>query len=165
MAAAMVKAEDALWDARGSHDPTVAAVLTQCSRSPAPNNGKRGDKWSGNAPSKSRPPPALTSIPFSTLAMAYVNFTFITPIRLTGVLHPVLGRKTGLTPNHFRFSGFFHMLKYCHIPENSQDFPIFSFSTSKSNDFSLECKYLGSKLTFNTKFKRIYILKATLCRV
>jgi hypothetical protein len=93
MAAAMVKAADALWDARGSHDPTVAAVLTQRSRSPAPNNGKRGDKWSGNAPSKSHPPPALTSIPFSTLAMAYVNFTFITPIRLTGVLHPVLGRK------------------------------------------------------------------------
>jgi hypothetical protein len=26
MAAAMVKAADALWDARGSHDPTVAAA-------------------------------------------------------------------------------------------------------------------------------------------
>ncbi len=55
-AAAMVKAADTLWDARGSHDPTVAAAMTQRSRSPAPNNGKRGDKWSGNAPSKSRPP-------------------------------------------------------------------------------------------------------------
>jgi hypothetical protein len=27
-AAAMVKAADALWDARGSHDPTVAATTT-----------------------------------------------------------------------------------------------------------------------------------------
>jgi hypothetical protein len=42
-AAAMVKAADALWDARGSHDPTVAATSTQRSRSPAPSNGKRGD--------------------------------------------------------------------------------------------------------------------------
>jgi hypothetical protein len=50
-AAAMVKAADALWDARGSHDPTVAAAITQRNRSPAPNNEKRGDKRSG----KSRP--------------------------------------------------------------------------------------------------------------
>jgi hypothetical protein len=55
-AAAMVKAADALWDARGCHDPTVAAASTQRSRSPAPHNGKRGDKRSGNARSKSRPP-------------------------------------------------------------------------------------------------------------
>ncbi len=27
-AAAMVKAADVLWDARGSHDPTVAAAMT-----------------------------------------------------------------------------------------------------------------------------------------
>jgi hypothetical protein len=56
MAAAMVKATDTLWDARGSNDPTVAAATTQRSRSPAPNNGKRGDKRSGNARYKSRPP-------------------------------------------------------------------------------------------------------------
>jgi hypothetical protein len=55
-AAAMVKAADALWDAMGSHDPTVAAASTQRSRSPAPSNGKRGDKRGGNARSKSRPP-------------------------------------------------------------------------------------------------------------
>jgi hypothetical protein len=48
-AAAMVKAADTLWDARGSHDPAVAAATIQQSRRPAPNNGKRGDKWSGNA--------------------------------------------------------------------------------------------------------------------
>ncbi len=55
-AAAMVKAADALWDARGGHDHTVAAASTQRSRSPAPHNGKRGDKRGGNARSKSRPP-------------------------------------------------------------------------------------------------------------
>ena len=55
-AAAMVKAADALWDARGGHDPTVAAATTQRSRSPAPNTGRRGDKRGGNARSKSRPP-------------------------------------------------------------------------------------------------------------
>ena len=55
-AAAMVKAADALWDARGGHDPTVAAASTQRSRSPAPNSGKRGDKRGGNARPKSRPP-------------------------------------------------------------------------------------------------------------
>jgi hypothetical protein len=55
-AAAIVKAADALWDARGSHDPTVAAASTQRSRSPAPHSRKRGDKRSGNARSKSRPP-------------------------------------------------------------------------------------------------------------
>jgi hypothetical protein len=41
MAAAMVKTADALWDAQGGYDPTVAAAMTQQSRSPAPNNGKR----------------------------------------------------------------------------------------------------------------------------
>jgi hypothetical protein len=54
--AAMVKAADALWDTRGGHDPTVAAASTQHSRSPAPHSGKRGNKRSGNARSKSRPP-------------------------------------------------------------------------------------------------------------
>jgi hypothetical protein len=55
-AAAMVKAADALWDARGGHHPTVAAALIQRSRSPAPHSGKRGDTRRGNARSKSRPP-------------------------------------------------------------------------------------------------------------
>jgi hypothetical protein len=54
-AAAMVRAADALWDSRGGHDPTVAAASTQRS-SPAPGNGKRGDKRGGNARPKSRPP-------------------------------------------------------------------------------------------------------------
>jgi hypothetical protein len=38
-AATMVKAANALWDAWGSHDPTVAATSTQRSRSPAPSSG------------------------------------------------------------------------------------------------------------------------------
>ncbi len=49
-AAAVVKAVDALWDARGGHDPMVAAATTQRSRSPAPAKGKKSDKRSGNVP-------------------------------------------------------------------------------------------------------------------
>jgi hypothetical protein len=94
-AAAMVKAADTLWDARGSHDPTVAAASTQRSRSPAPHNGKRGDKKRAATPAlKVAPLPTQICIHFKTLEMASVNFTTTTPIRLTGVLHPVLGRKT-----------------------------------------------------------------------
>jgi hypothetical protein len=59
MAAAMVKAADALRDAQGGHDPTVAAASTQRSRSPAPSSGKRGDKRGGNASPISRPPSCL----------------------------------------------------------------------------------------------------------
>jgi hypothetical protein len=55
-AAAMVKAADSLWDARGGHDPTVAAASTQRNRSPAPSSGKRGNKRGGNARPKSCPP-------------------------------------------------------------------------------------------------------------
>jgi hypothetical protein len=68
MAAAMVKVADALWYARGGHDLTVAAASTQRSMSPAPSSGKRGNKRSGNARSKSRPLPSQTFIPFKTLA-------------------------------------------------------------------------------------------------
>jgi hypothetical protein len=55
-AAAMVKAADALWDARGGHDPTVADASTQQSKSPAPSSGKTGDKRGGNTRPKSRLP-------------------------------------------------------------------------------------------------------------
>jgi hypothetical protein len=55
-AAAMVKAADALWAARGGHDPTVTAATTQRSRSPAPNSGRRGDERGSNACFKSCPP-------------------------------------------------------------------------------------------------------------
>jgi hypothetical protein len=56
MAAAMVKAAEALRNAQGGHNPTVPATLIQRSRSAAPNNEKRekrGDKRSCNACSKS----------------------------------------------------------------------------------------------------------------
>ncbi len=42
---------------------------------------------------KVSPLPAQTSIPSKTLAMACINFTITMPIRLTGVLHPVIGRE------------------------------------------------------------------------
>jgi hypothetical protein len=45
----MVKAADALGNARGGHDPTVAAAWTQQSRRPAPSSRKRGDKRDSNA--------------------------------------------------------------------------------------------------------------------
>jgi hypothetical protein len=44
MTTVVVKAVDALWDARGGHNPTVTAVTTQRSRSPAPATGKKSDK-------------------------------------------------------------------------------------------------------------------------
>jgi hypothetical protein len=90
-----VKAADTLWDARGGHDPTVAATSPQQSRSHAPHNGKRGDKKRAAIPAlKVAPLPTLISIRFKTLAKASVNFTTTTPTRLAGVLHPLLGRKT-----------------------------------------------------------------------
>jgi hypothetical protein len=55
-AALMVKAADALWDARGGHDTAVAAASTQRSRSPAPHSRERGDKRGGNAPLQKSPP-------------------------------------------------------------------------------------------------------------
>jgi hypothetical protein len=58
-AADMVKAADALWDARGGHHPTVAATSTQRSRCPASSSRKRGDKRGGNARPKSRFPSRL----------------------------------------------------------------------------------------------------------
>ncbi len=112
-AAAMVKAADALWDARGGHDPMVAAALTQRSRSPAPSSGKRGDKRGGNARPKSRPLPAQISTLFKTLAMACANFTTTTPIGLTGAFRPVLGRKTNLLLGPCQFGGFSNTC-HCH---------------------------------------------------
>ncbi len=114
------RAAYALWDAQGGHNSTVAATSTQRRRSPAPSNGKRGNKRSGNAcppaAPKVTPLPAQIFIPFKTLAMTCVNFTIITPIGLTGVFHPVLGRKTSMPPNYFRFGG---QSKTCHCHGNA----------------------------------------------
>ncbi len=113
MAAAMVKAADALWDARGGNNPTVAAASTQRNRSPAPGSGKRGDKRGSNARPKSRPP-FLPRLPISkTLAMACANFTITMPIGLSSAFSPVLGRKTNSPPDPFQFGGFPHTC-HCH---------------------------------------------------
>jgi hypothetical protein len=77
-------AADALWDAQGGHDATVAAASTQRSRSPAPSNGKRSVKRDGNARPKSRPLPAQIFILLKTLAVACANFPTTMPIGLTG---------------------------------------------------------------------------------
>ncbi len=42
-----------------------------------------------------------------------VNFTIITPIRLTGALRPLLGQKTSLPPDHFRFNSQSNT-RHCH---------------------------------------------------
>ncbi len=55
-AMAIVRVADALWDAHGSHDPTVEATMTQHSRRPAPTDRKKSDRRNGNARSKSHPP-------------------------------------------------------------------------------------------------------------
>jgi hypothetical protein len=112
-ATAIVKAADAVWDARGGHDLMAAAASTQRSRSPAPGSVKRGDKRGGNARPKSRPPSCPDFYSFQTLAMACANFTTTTPIGLTGAFRPVLGRKTNSPPNPFWFGGFFHTC-HCH---------------------------------------------------
>ncbi len=57
MAAAMVRAADALWDARGGNDLMVAAATTQRNKSPDPNSGKQSNKRKGIACFKSRPLP------------------------------------------------------------------------------------------------------------
>jgi hypothetical protein len=53
--------------------------------------------------------------------MACVNFTIITPMRLTGAFRPVLGQKTSMPPNHFWF-GNQSNTRHCHgnaFPSNA----------------------------------------------
>ncbi len=73
-AVAMVRATDALWDALGSHNPTVAATMTQCSRSPAPASGRKNDRRNGNAHSKSRPPSSSHFFSFQNHDNGLCNF-------------------------------------------------------------------------------------------
>ncbi len=56
MAAAMVKAADALWDARADHDPTVAAAWTQRRRSPLTAAGREATKGAVTPAPKVAPP-------------------------------------------------------------------------------------------------------------
>jgi hypothetical protein len=113
MAAAMVKAVDALLDAGDGHDPTVAAASTQRNRSALPAARREVTKGAVTPVPKVAPLPAQIFIHFKTLAMACVNFTITTPIGLTGAFHPVLGRKTNTPPDPFRFGDFSHTC-HCH---------------------------------------------------
>jgi hypothetical protein len=61
-----------------------------------PTMGSEATKRVATPGLKVAPLPALIYIPSKTLAMASVNFTTTMPTRLTGVLLPVLGRKTKL---------------------------------------------------------------------
>jgi hypothetical protein len=108
-----VRAADALWDARGGHEPTVTAATTHRSRSPAPTSGKTNDKRNCNARSKSRPPSRPAFHAFQNPANGVSSFTTITPTEHTGVLHPVLFRKTKVLPNLFWFGGH-SSTHHCH---------------------------------------------------
>jgi hypothetical protein len=105
MAAAMVKAADALWDARGGHNPTVAAASPQRSRSPAPNSGKRGDRQSGNNRSKSHPPYRPDFYSFQNPGNGVCKFDNYYAHKAHRCASPVLGRKSSLPLNHLRFGG------------------------------------------------------------
>jgi hypothetical protein len=78
---------------------------------PLPAAGREATKWVVMPAPKVVPLPAHIFIHFKTLAMACVNFTITTPIELTGAYSPVLGLKTNMPPDPFRFGGFPHT---CH---------------------------------------------------
>jgi hypothetical protein len=67
--------------------------------------GREATKGKVTPAPKVAPLPAQAFIHFKTVAMACINFTITTLIRLTGALCPVLCRKTSLPPNHFRIGG------------------------------------------------------------
>jgi hypothetical protein len=115
----MVKATDALWDAQGGHKPTVIATTTQRNRSLLPLVGSKATKGTATPIPKAAPLPAPISIPFKTLAMACANFTITLPTRLTGVFHNILGQKTELPLNPFRFRGFSGHSSTCHCHGNA----------------------------------------------
>jgi hypothetical protein len=110
-AVAMVRAADALWDARGGHGPTVAAAMTQHSRSPAPASGKKNNKRTGNAPSKS-----LISSLFKTRVMACASFIAFRATKHTSAVFPDPCRKTKALPNPYQLGGKFNT---CHCHSNA----------------------------------------------
>jgi hypothetical protein len=70
-----------------------------------PLAGRRAIKGTAMPVQKVAHLPALLSTLFRTLPMACASFTTITPIEHTGVLHPVLSRKTKVPPKLFWFGG------------------------------------------------------------
>ncbi len=78
MAAAIVRAADALWGASGGYDPMVAAAMTHCIRSLAPAGRKQCNKRASDARSKSRPSSNQDFFSSQTLAMACVSIIITT---------------------------------------------------------------------------------------
>jgi hypothetical protein len=76
-------------------------------------SGRRATKGTATPAPKVTLLPALTSIRFTNLAMASVNFTITMLTRLTGVFHPVLGKKTKKPLNPYRFGSTINTL-HCH---------------------------------------------------
>jgi hypothetical protein len=76
-------------------------------------SGRRATKGAAKPAPKVALLPALTSIRFTTLAMASVNFTITTLTKLTGVFHPVLGKKNKKPLNLYRFGSTINTL-HCH---------------------------------------------------
>jgi hypothetical protein len=111
-AVAMVRAADALWDARGGYDHTAAAATTQFSRSPAPTSGKKNAKRNGNPP-KVALLPALTSFLYKTQAMAFANFRTSMATKHRSAFSCVPGRKTKAPPNPYLFGSKFSTC-HCH---------------------------------------------------
>jgi hypothetical protein len=85
MTATMIKAADTLWDARGGHDPTVAAATTHRNSSPAPSGGSGAIIGPVLPVQKVAPLPTKIFSVFKTPAMAGASITITTIQEPTGV--------------------------------------------------------------------------------
>jgi hypothetical protein len=93
MAAAMVKAAKPFGAATTLRSQPLRHSEA---RAPLPAAGREATNGAVMPVPKVAPLPVQIFIHSKTLAMACANFTIITPIGLTGVFRPVLGRKTNL---------------------------------------------------------------------
>jgi hypothetical protein len=81
----MVTAADALWDARGGHDPTVVAATTNTNRSPAAVGRSRATGGARVPVQKVVPLPTRIFSVFKTLAMACASIIIATMQEFIGV--------------------------------------------------------------------------------
>jgi hypothetical protein len=93
-AEAMVKAADALWMLRVAMTPQLQLPRLSAEGAPLLTTGSEATKRAATNTLKVIHLPALISIHFKTLAMAFVNFTTTAPTKFTGVLRSMLGLKT-----------------------------------------------------------------------
>ncbi len=94
-AVAMVRPADALWNACGSHNPTVATVMTLCSKEAQLLLAvRRMTEGMATPVPKVILLPAPISFPFKTLAMACTNFTTSMATKPTMAFSLVPGWKT-----------------------------------------------------------------------